>query len=114
MTHPMRKIPALRLPTRTNNGSKPWKRIVTTHTHTERERERSGEPWCVELDECGAVLSDLLLEGGLRQGHDLVAVGSGRGDDRGEEEEEEAEDFAGDLRGRHVMRLCELERKNEE
>lgn len=76
----------------------------------EREREeRIDEPWRVELDEGGAVLADLLLEVGLRQGHHIVGGGRRDGHGRGGEEEQEAEGFAGDLRGRHERCVrCDL------
>ncbi|KAG8096070.1 hypothetical protein GUJ93_ZPchr0013g34483 [Zizania palustris] len=49
-------------------------------------------PWDIELDESVVVLDDLLLEGGLRQGHHLV--GGRKGDHHYGEEDEEGEVFA--------------------
>jgi hypothetical protein len=85
----------------TMDGSE-LRRIRRPERERERERERRGasEPGCVELDERAAVLPDVLLEVGIRQGHDLVS--GGRGGHRGGEEDEEGQSLAGDLRGRHV------------
>jgi hypothetical protein len=83
----------------TMDGSE-LRRIRRPERERERERRGASEPGCVELDERAAVLPDVLLEVGIRQGHDLVS--GGRGGHRGGEEDEEGQSLAGDLRGRHV------------
>lgn len=63
-------------------------------------------PGSVELDERATILADLLLEGGLREGKHLVAVGGGWVERRsGEQEEDGKEGFAVDLRVQSTVLL---------